>query len=260
MILYKQISKLTTMFRDETEVNIYEWVFAVKEIGNTEKSSIIYDRELKMYFENPTGATYIYEVEFRNVNLNLCQRLSKSENFNRKLFYRYDFIQPRINYNGQVISILNKTELKQTWLKLRSRIITDHKGDIVERYLDKTDMEFTTDNTLYPAINQYLYFGLLFPNLPKSHNNSWVGKRLIEFSPYEREQFEEITTIESMNDKEVSYCIKGNILSNSKAIIKNFSGYAIKSVNENFAKNIELSASFTKDNYQNTWEFKFYKI
>jgi len=259
-MIFKQKAKLTTSKNGEAEENAYEYTFVVKPKGCDETSNVIYDKQLKIYFENPSGIIYFYEVEVTNVRLNLCQRLKKSTNFNRKLFYRYDFIRPSVNAKGQVISISNKAELKQNWAKLKTRMETDHKGNIVKEYLSNIDREFTINDSIYPAINQYLYFGLLFLNIPKSHSDDWVGKRRIEFSPYEHEKFEEITTVSSSNRKNVTYHIQGNTLENSSTYIQNYSGYAIKPVNDNLVSRIEISASFIKDDYENQWEFELYKI
>lgn len=257
---FRQTTKQITNNNGKVEENFYEWLFIVDMLGNTENTSVIYDKELKMYFENPAGAVYTYEVEFTNIKLNLCRRLKKSTNFNRKLFYRYDNIQPKVNGEGQIISIGNKAELKQKWTRLKGKIQKDHKGDIVEQYLNKIDKEFTTDEPIYPALHQYLYFGLLFLNVPKLHSDNWVGKRRVEFSPYDCEQFEELTTISSSDDKQIIYDIQGRTLESSNTYIRNYSGYAIKRINDNFAQHIELTASIVKDNIESCWEFKFYKV
>ena len=259
-MLFKQISKLTTRYEEEVEENIYEYVFAVKPRGDTEKNSVIYDKELKMYFENPSGAVYTYEIEFTNVKLTLCRRLKKSKNFNRKLFYRYDFIRPKVNSKGQVISILNKAELKHNWSKLKTKMNIDHKGNYVESYLNKIDAEFTMDESIYPSINQYMYFGLLFFNLPKTHSKDWQGRRLIEFSPYEKEKFEEKISVSSFTEKEITYEIQGNILQNSDTSIEQYTGTAIKAINENFAQVININSSVIKDDIIREWDFTFYKI
>lgn len=259
-MIFKQTAKLTTNYKGEVEENFYEYTFAVKVKGNTEKTSFIYDKELKMHFENPSGVVYSYEVEITNVKLNLCRRLKKSTNFNRKLFYRYDFIKPKVNNRGQVISIQNKPQLKRTWEKLKAKMLIDHQGDYPQKYLDKVDTEFTTDESVYPVMSQYLKFGLLYFNIPKSHSSNWTGKRLVEFSPYEREKFEETIVISSISDKEITYKIEGKAQENSNTHIRKYAGYAIKGVDENFVRKIELSTSIIKDSITSEWEFIFYKI
>lgn len=255
LMIFKQISKITTYYKGETEENSYEWMFAVTPKGNTKKKSIAYDKNLKIYFENPSEAIYNYEVEFTNIRLNLCDRLEKSENFNRKLFYRYDFIEPQINSKGQVISILNKDQLKEKWQRLKASINRDHKGDYVQKYLDKIDSEFTTDTSIYPAMNQYLYFGLLFFNLPKVRS-----RRLIEFSPYEKEKFIENITTLSSNEKEVTYQINGESREGSSTKILKYEGIAIKGINDNFVRMIKLNTSIIKDDIISDWDFTFYKV
>lgn len=254
-MIFKQTAKLRTNNGGEIEENLYQWEFFVRMTGSSEKNSANYNKSLKAYIENTFDTVCTYEVDLTNINLNLCPRLKKSTNFNRKLFYRYDFIQPVVNSKGQVVDILNKPELKKTWARLKARIKIDHKGDYVNKYLNRIDREFTTDNSIYPVMNQYLFFGLLFSNLPKTHSSSWSGKRLVELSPYNREKFEEVTTVSSVNDEEITYTIEGNTLSDSNTRIQRYTGYTVKGINENFARKIELNTSIIKDNIISEWEF-----
>lgn len=259
MILFKQIAKLTTRCRDEVEENRYEYVFEVEPRGDTEKSSVIYDKELKIYFENPAGATYQYEIDITKVRLDLCRRLRKSANFTRKLFYRYDFIQLKVDAQGRFVAILNKSELKDTWSRLKKRMLIDHKGDYVEKYLDRIDFEFADDKKSYPALKQYLFFGLLFPYIPKSHLPNWERKRIIELSPYENEKFEETIRIASIGEKEIVYNISGTTLPDSNTKVVRYEGTITKEKDQIFAKKILINTSIAKNNITSEWEFELYK-
>lgn len=258
-LIFKQIAKLTTKYKDLIEENRYELTFSVTPKGDTEKSSVVYDRELGIYIENKNLATYLFEIEISEARLDLCKRLKKSQNFNRKLFYRYDFMQLKVNSQGRFVSILNKPELKSTWARLKERMLIDHKGNYVEKYLDRIDLEFVETDKFYSSFRQYLYFGLLFPYIPKTHSPNWEGKRVVLFSPYEKEKFEEYTTVSSFEDTDIIYDITGSTLPDSNTQILKYEGYITKGINEIFPTRVQLQTAIIKDNITIEWEFDLYK-
>jgi len=258
MNIFKLNADLTTINNGEIEQNSYEQMLFVRLMKDNKQSAVVYNKELKMYFEDTKAFCFYFEIEIRDIILKLSKRLGKSKEFNRKLFYRYDWLQIKANSKGQVVSIGNKEEIEKNWQKLKSRLKMSHKGDYVDKYLDRVDLEFSHE--IYPVINQYFQFGLLFPNIPVSHTDIWTGKRIIEFSPYEQEKFEEHIKIDCIENNKVRYHIEGKTLSDSKTEILNYSGNALKLKNEIFPQKISINTSINKDEIVSQWNFKLQQI
>ena len=249
-------SELTTNNSGFIEKNRYEILFSVELFRENKEDSIFYDKEQKIYYESSSALTNTYEVELKKIILKLSNRLEKAEDFTRRLLYRYDWIQPKVNTKGQVVSIENKKELKETWQELKSRVQNDYTGEIVEYHLEKLGLELETDQSVYPAISQYYLFGLLFPAIPQTHERIWERKRLIELSPYEEEQFEEQSVYVKTTEDERMYQIKGSLLPGSQTELETFEGYMIVPVNQTFPVKTEINTSIKKDGIISQWHFK----
>jgi hypothetical protein len=258
-MLYKLRAQLITQQDDVIEKNIYEQIFIVDLLKKDRQNAIVYNKELNMYFEN-SSREYIYEIELKNIRLSLCPRLQKSADFNRKLFYRYDWVQPKIGGRGNIVSIENKDELKQRWGKLKNKILVDYKGKQVEDYVNKIDLEFSSDTVVHSSFAQYLQFGLLFPNIPLKHKNDWVRKRAIEFSPYEEETFEECFTYKSSKDGIMYYEIEGNCFPDSSTQVKQYSGFVTRKEGDLFPLKVEINTTIQKEYITSQWNFNLYKI
>ena len=249
-------SELTTNDNGFIEKNRYEILFAVKLIQQDGKNALVYNEELDMYFKNPRATTSIYEVELNKIVLHLSDRLEKAEDFIRRAMYRYDWIQPKVNMKGEVISIENKEESKKQWIKIKDKLKNDYKGEAVDEYLAKLSLELDTEQPVYPALSQYFPFGLLFPAIPEKHGKNWERKRIIELSPYEEEQFEEQAVYEETTDGNRQYAIKGSLLPDSQSELETFEGYMIVPVNETFPVKTEINTSITKDGIISQWKFE----
>ena len=249
-------SELTTNDNGFIEKNRYEILFVVELLEETGKNTIIYDKELKIYFESSSALKRIYEVELEKIILHLANKLEKAEDFTRRTMYRYDWIQAKVNLKGEIVSIENKKELKETWQEIKNKLMNDYKGDIVDEYLEELNLEFETDKPVYPALSQYFYFGLLFPVIPETHGKNWERKRIVELSPYEEEQFEEQAVYVETIESERMYNIKGSLLPNSQTELETFEGYMVVPVNQIFPIKTEINTSIKKDGIISQWHFE----
>lgn len=259
-MFYKQTANLITTNKGEIEENTYELIFEINKLRDNEKNAVIYDKELKMYFENPSGIITTYEIEIKKVRADLCKRLKKSEEFNRRLFLRYDWIRIQVNTKGEIISIDNKEEIKATWKKLKAKIQTNTKGDYVDKYLSRIDDEINSTQAIYPIFNQYFMFGLLFPRIPRQHSASLQRERIVEFSPYERESFKELLSCVSFNNDKPIYTLKGSTLNESRTNLIEYSGHITRNINSVNPEQVNLSIEYEKDRIHNIWNFDLYEI
>jgi len=232
---------------NNNEKHCYNFLFRVEPLKTI--------KDLKTDPESPNAITRIYEVELKEVFLKLSSSLQPATDFTRRLMYRYDWIQPKVNLNGEVISVENKEELKTTWQELKSYIRSDYAGETVENYLEELDLEFETEDTVYPVLSQYYLFGLLFPVVPEKHGETWERKRIVELSPYDEEQFEEQAVYVETSEGKRMYNIKGTLLHDEETELEKFEGYAIIPVNQIFPTKVEVSTSIKNQSIRSQWHF-----
>jgi len=206
------------------EESRYELVYIVNLLEVNDKNAAFYSKEFKMYFEKPSAVKYIYEVETKDIVLSFVEPLKKSEEFIRRLFFRYDWIQIGVEASGKIISVGKAVEMEESRKGLKAALLEDYKGSRVENYLEAVDNEFMQNSALIPVLNQYLHFGLLFPCIPKTHNREWNHTRHVEISEYEKEIFEEKLVYTSLVDGLRNYTITGEKLPDSKANLLEFAG------------------------------------
>ena len=248
-------AELTINTNGAIEKNRYEFLFYVELLTVNEKDACFYDRDLKMHFLEPNMVAKTYEVETNKIILKLSSNMEKAEDFTRRLMYRYDRIQPTVRANGKIIGIENKKELKETWQEIKRSVQNEYVGETVTNYLKKLDLEFETDKTVYPALSQYLFFGLLFPAIPETHGTIRERKRTVELSPYEEEQFEEQAVYAETHGNERMYNITGSLLPGSEAELERFEGYAVIPVKELLPAKTVINTSIKKHGIISQWNF-----
>ncbi|MDR3339968.1 MAG: hypothetical protein LBT25_07770 [Candidatus Symbiothrix sp.] len=168
------------------EESRYELVYIVNLLEVNDRDAAFYNKELKMYFEKPSAVKYFYEVKIKDIVLSFTGRLKKSEEFIRRLFFRYDWIQIGVEASGKIISVGKALDMKQSWMGLKDNMLGDYTGSSVENYMEEINNEFMQNSALIPVLNRYLHFGLLFSRIPKTHNKEWNHTRQVEISEYEK--------------------------------------------------------------------------
>ena len=249
-------------YKKTTERNMFELVYRVKELNKELQNPVVYDKQLKMHFENPNATNiHTYEIDVQFVKLDLCQRLSKGAELHRKLFYRYDWLKITQSGNGSSLTVLNKNELDKRWKKLR-KYITDsgYRGNSLEEYLEKIDKEFDKSLKIYPSMNQYLYFALFFPQIYENYIENRNTKRIIEFSPFENEKFVESVTSKSLTDGIIQYEVTGNTLPESKTDIKEYTGEITKPIGEILPTHVNINTSIEMNNINSQWNFQLTRV
>jgi len=255
-------SELVSTYKSNSEKNVYEFIYNIKELKKEQQNAILYDKNSRIHFENPNAINkYIYEVDIQFIKLDLCKRLSKSKEINRKLFYRYDWLQLEISGNGKSIKVLNKDELAERWKRIRTKIAeSGYRGDKLDQYLEKIDLEFNSNVKAFPIVRQYLYFGLLFNSVPDNFIKNWKRKSIVEFSPYENEKFEEIITSKSLHNDKCIYEIAGNVLPGSNTQVLEYSGEIIKPNEGILPKLVTLNTCIEKSRIRSEWKFQVAKV
>lgn len=242
-----------------SDTQLFERTLFVRYLKETGRDSTFYNAELKMHFQDISAIAYLYEIETAEFQVTNSKRLSKAAEFLRRTNYVYDWIQIKINAKGKLLSIENKQELKERWKRLRSSILADYKGGVVEHALMKIDKRLETEDNIWSAIYQYFHFGLLFPHIPQFHDKDWENKRIIEFSEYENEKFEEHIVYEKTEDNLRTYKISGESLSDSQTIIERYEGRLSVPKGNVFPESVEVCIIFKREDITNRWNFKLFR-
>lgn len=258
-IVYLLRSELISKKNKTTERFYTERVLNFRFLHEVGRNATTYNPEFKMYFKDITALASLYEIETLDVFVKASKRLSKAEEFIRRVNYKYDWIQPRVNDKGKILSVENKEELRERWLRLKEAILKDYKGDVVEHALVQTDNRLADDDTIMGAFLQYFHFGLLFPNIPTEHTPEWQSKRLIELSEYEDEKFEESITFCKDEDDVRKYDVKIQVLPESNTVIDSCKGYISVPKNDIFPRNIDLTIVFNREDIINQWHFELFR-
>jgi|GEM_PF-1731471 len=258
----KRIYELTAVSRlkekgKEPEENRYRLVYNVHHLDTDESKAFVYDKELKMHFENPSGVTHLYEIETEETEFTFCDRLKKSEELNRLLFLRYDFFRVRLSAGGKIVSIENETELKDTWPLLKKKISGDYKGPRLKAYLEDVDVCYARGKLPKNALFRYLHLGLLIPQIPADHSDGWVMKRGVQLSEYEEETFDERVVYSGVVEGDRLYRVTGEKREEKKSRLGMFEGEIRMNPGELFPVRSTRDAAFNwGEDIEIGWHFE----
>jgi hypothetical protein len=251
---------MTVDSEDGIEENRYEITYSVNLVEIDENAAIMHDKDLNIYFQEESRIRYLYEVETNDVKITLAEPVKKSEDFNRRLFYRLDWIQVCMEASGKGVSVGKISEMREAWKELKESILEDYRGKVVMNKLEAIDKDFEDGKAIAIPITQYLHFGLLFPNIPKKHRNEWNRTRKVSFSEYENEQFEEYTVYAGTNSDTRNYSVTGKTLPDSKTELLEFTGEIKMPVNDLFPVSTVISFACNRGKTGLKWHIKFDKI
>ena len=239
----------------ELQSCLFEREFHIKFLGKSRQDAIFYDPNLKMHFENPSAIAYRYEIEINNTTTLCGGELDKSADFIRRINYMYDWIQLKVSLSGNITAIENKEELKNQWKKIKSTLIKDYEGEAVDACLQKIDQRFAGEKKVWTEIYHYVNFGLLFPPIPHKHNSRWSQTRLIEFSEYEEESFEEQIIYEKTEKGLRHYRVIIQAREGSTTVLQQYAGQIIMAENSLLPVKTNIETVFHKEGIANQWYF-----
>ncbi|WP_163305238.1 MULTISPECIES: hypothetical protein [unclassified Dysgonomonas] len=157
-----------------------------------------------MHFES-SNLYRNYEIEIVKVFVEFEGDLKKAQDFQRRLNYKYDWIQVEICNNGKITNIGNLEDIRSNWLLLRQKLQDDYAGASVKDCLDKLSNQFLDDDYFNNLFIRYYEYGLLFPTIPEKHTDTWQDKRIIYLDTFTESQMIETTTFFSENDEFKTY-------------------------------------------------------
>jgi hypothetical protein len=249
-------SELTINNGGIVEKNLYETILLLEVLEQDEESAIFYNKELNMHFMDDSKLTTIYEIELHKICLTLSKTLEKANDFTHRLILRYDYIQPKVNTQGKVVSVQNTKELQDNWQQLKAKISDDYEGEVVVEYLKEVEEKIMTQNFVLSPMSQYFFFGLLFPGIPVNHSIDWKNTRTIEISDYEEETFQETISFDKEIEDLKLYRINGSAFPNSNFMVEDFSGLIRIKKGEFLPLQTDVRITYKIHNRSYQWVFK----
>lgn len=216
----------------ELKKNTYSLSYVVEKLQEVGQNATIYDKELKIYFQNTAALATVFEIEVADVKLALHPLLIKSEDFLKRTLYRFDWIQPRINRQGKLIGIDNPEEIIGQWMQIRTLLLNDYQGDSVKEYIQTIDSQIATQNFSETPLSQYFYYGLVFPIIPPKHCDNWQRNRIVALSDFDTIRLNESITYAGTDGELRKYAITGSPAEKDKSILNKFSGNVFVPIND----------------------------
>ncbi len=249
-------SELTNIKGSSVDHCSFERLVNIRFLREAGRDMPVYNKELDIHYYNILNFASIYEIETVDFFIKASSRLSKAQEFIRRLNYRYDWMQVKVKTQNMQLSIINTDELKNRWVRLKNAVLKDYKGDVVIHALEKIDKRFENQEEIISSLSRYFCFGLIFPGIPLKHRNeNWIKSRFIEFSEYENEKFEEYIEYLGTVKGEKIYAITGNTQPGSQTVLSNYKGNISLEENNIFPIEASVRIEFNRDDVINQWSF-----
>lgn len=258
-ISYRLIAILAIDKNGKIEKIRYEKTIHVRFLKRL-KAQSFYDKESGRNYVDPSNVHYLYELETTKVKLFPSPRLAQISELLRATHYRYDWAQVAINKRGIPTQVQNMEEIQNRWEKMKAKLSEAEIGTVVEIYLKKLDKLIYTEKPMLPAISQYLYFGLVFPNIPIKHTKEWQNTRNVGFSEIEDELFEETMTYTGIENEIQNYRISGITKDDSKTNLIKFDGWLKRKDMQSLPESAKVEIEFSRDSITSKWSFELYKV
>lgn len=137
MHIYSLQAELISSKNTNQDRILFERTLYIRYLRETGKDATVYDDELNIHLQDLSALSKVYEIETADFFVTASRRLKKAEEYIRRINYRYDWVQVKVNKAGRVLDILNKEELRERWPRLKAAIRKDYKGDVMELGLSK---------------------------------------------------------------------------------------------------------------------------
>lgn len=235
----------------------FDRILRVTPLHDEPKKKIIYDKEQKCYFES-FWAYQDYVVEIEKARCYFDREFYKVQDLHRRLTYRYDWMRFRIDTSGRHQVLNNFVKLRKDWKELKLFLKQDYIGAMTEVYLDKITDQLDKDETYISILNNYLYYALLFPPIPKFHSPEWKHSRSILVADETNVYLTESIKYIGESDQIKEYSIEAEN-QNPMVSLLTFSGNIKMSKRTGLIEKVLVNVVY-KNNLINDWTFSIEEL
>lgn len=260
-MLYILKIELVTTNDNRKEISRFEFDYDIRFLRKRIDSKTCYDKMSDMYFESESTLNLIYQVDIKNIDIQLSGELKKATDFIRRTNYIFDWMILEVDATkGKVTAIKNQKELIANWQKIKRLLIKDYEGDdAMECLAELTDVVQDKELAVNVSSN-YQYMGFLFPPVCLKHKNEWENKRLVHLSPYESKVFEEHVVFVKNVEGLRYYDITGSITPESKLNLEKFVGHMQVAEKQILPTKAALEVVYANESVINEWKFELNKF
>jgi len=235
----------------------FDRILRVTPLQDKPQKNLFYNEDLRGYVQSPY--TYIdYEVEIEKARCYFDQKYYKSQDFHRRITYRYDWMKLRIDTSGRHQVLDNFEYLRKNWTELESFLRNDYIGVEVDLYLKQVTDDFGRKQTFESMLHSYFYYGILFPPIPKNHGAKWKKLRKVLISDSSNIVLNETIRFESEDEKIKTYRIEAECI-NPGIKLLTFSGTIVLSKETGFVEKAFLDLQYD-NRITNAWTFSIEKL
>lgn len=256
-ISYIQKNTYKKIKGDDVSVFRFDRILRVTPLAVKSEKQVFYDEELNICYESPVTCIR-YEIEIEKARTYFDKKFFKLEDFHRRITYRYDWMKVKVDSNGISTVIDNFDEMRRNWFELVSYLKKDYIGASVNSYLENITEDFKCNDNFQFIVNNYFYYGLLFPPIPYEYKKEWIGNRSVLFPDVSAIHLSE--TIEPINSEETrnTYRLKAEMV-DSHALLTQYEGEICVSTIDHMVQQAVVKLQYA-NNLINDWTFSIERI
>ena len=244
---------------DFTDISRFEYILQLSET-ECKKKEIGFSEALfggrNATISNNNLNVYCYKIRIYSVLLNFCDRLKKATDFTRRLCYLYDSIEFHVNkQNGVIQEVCNAEELDRNANAIVELLKRDYKGQVVDEYLDKT-IRTISEMGFENSVNNYMIYGLLFPEIPPKHEGDWEHSRLIVPSVYDGVAFSESIKYKRTEEQIRIYDVNGSLPEHTTLQLEQFAGKLHVKEDRLLPEYAKIKIRYNHSGVLNSWGFE----
>lgn len=249
MLYYIETNKKTTNRNGQLTESRNTLLFELEELYKEERNNTS--------FPIPTVA---YRIDLRDVSLSLEKEMKKASDFFRRTVYRYDWLIPVVDEKGEIMGIDNPEEMQEQWKELRSVILGDYEGTLVDEKISQIDHAMREKDFYIEPLSNYSYFGLAFPRVPIDAGAQWHKEREITLSDFDDIKFIEHLVCENTDKNNRFLSFTGKVINSDKCILNKFYGRMLMPCNDIFPTQAWVEINYTQEDKATEWRFELFSV
>jgi len=194
----------------------------INENGEPSKNTI--KRKVQIAYAGRKGMLQKYQVFLFETECIFDHKLEPYHLLIRRLTYVFDEYFIGVAPNGIIVEVFNVEFIQYRWNKIRSKLMQEHEGEIVEQYMEEINDRVRDHDSILNYLQQLSMYGLYFNGY---WNNGLPGKYFVDkefnFEGQKHLLKEEMNVLNVSTELAEGIVLKvsGNVLDTAKQICIN---------------------------------------